>query len=90
MTNKEAIMIIRANALIGCNDEATCKMMADACDMAIKALEQPEIIKCKNCKRHHRDNNGIPYCDKIDYGYGWQDDDFCSRAESYKEGDQNV
>lgn len=42
---------------------------------------EPEIVRCKNCKHHHYDNKDIPYCDRIDYGYGWKDDDFCSRAE---------
>lgn len=44
-------------------------------------FEQPEIIYCRECKHHHYDNQDIPYCDRIDYGYGWKDNDFCSRAE---------
>ena len=44
-------------------------------------IPQPEIIRCKDCKHHHYDSKDIPYCDRIDYGYGWKDDDFCSRAE---------
>ena len=47
---------------------------------------QPEIIRCKDCKHHHYDSEGIPYCDRIDYGYGWKDDDFCSRAERRNDG----
>ena len=39
-----------------------------------------QIVRCKYCK-HHRYDRDIPYCDRIDYGYGWKDDDFCSRAE---------
>lgn len=42
---------------------------------------QPEIIRCKDCKHHHYESEDIPYCDRIDYGYGWKDYDFCSRAE---------
>lgn len=41
---------------------------------------QPEIIKCKDCIHHHYENGKIPYCDRIDYGYGWKDDDYCSRG----------
>ena len=41
---------------------------------------QPEIIRCKDCCHHHYEHE-IPYCDQINYGYGWKDDDFCSRAE---------
>ena len=44
-----------------------------------------EIIRCKDCKHHHYDNKDIPYCDRIDYGYGWKDDDFCSLAERREE-----
>ena len=42
---------------------------------------QPEIVRCKECKHHHYDSEDIPYCDRINYGYGWKDEDFCSRAE---------
>jgi len=53
----------------------------------IKALPsaQPEIIHCRDCKHHHYESKDIPYCDRIDYGYGWKDDDFCSRAERITE-----
>lgn len=44
-------------------------------------VEQPEIIRCRECKWHRFDKDNIPYCYNIDYGYGWKDDDFCSRAE---------
>lgn len=51
--------------------------------------EQPKIVRCKDCIYHHytNDSTHIPYCELIDYGYGWQDDDFCSRG---KRGNQNV
>ena len=42
---------------------------------------QPEIIHCLECKHHHYDSKDIPYCDRIDYGYGWNENDFCSRGE---------
>lgn len=44
---------------------------------------EPEIIRCKGCKHHHYEKD-IPYCDRIDYGYGWKDNDYCSRAERRK------
>ena len=55
-------------------------------DVDVLALEtvpsaQPEIIHCRECKWHRFDKDNIPYCYNIDYGYGWKDDDFCSRAE---------
>ena len=44
---------------------------------------EPEIIRCKDCIFHNY-KDGIPYCENIDYGYGWKDDDFCSYAERRK------
>ena len=46
---------------------------------------QPEIIRCKDCKHHHKDNSETYYCGRKDYGYGWGLNDFCSRAERREE-----
>ena len=55
-----------------------------AMNMAIEALQQPEIIRCKNCKywREHKyakeTKRYIPFC-----GFNaiyTKSDDFCSRA----------
>lgn len=54
---------------------------------AIKALEQPEVIRCKDCK-YWREGTAFSYCDKL-YGMGVLDaldymvaeDDYCSMAE---------
>lgn len=56
------------------------------CGMCIQGIldipaAQTEIIRCKDCKHHHRDNSGAYYCGRKDYGYGWGLNDFCSRAE---------
>jgi hypothetical protein len=40
-----------------------------------------EIVRCRDCKHHHRDNSGAYYCGRKDYGYGWGLNDFCSDAE---------
>ena len=48
-------------------------------------------VRCKDCKHHHYEKHfdkRIPYCDRINYGYGWQDDDFCSRGER-KDGERH-
>lgn len=37
------------------------------------------IIRCKDCK-HHGEQYGNGYCMK-DGCYGWDDEDYCSRAE---------
>lgn len=50
-------------------------------DFPYEEPKLPELIRCKDCKYHHRDSKGIPYCANIDYGYGWKDEDYCSRAE---------
>ena len=44
-----------------------------------ESLEKHTFIKCKECK-HHRYDGDIPYCSIMDYGYGWRDEDYCSRA----------
>ena len=47
---------------------------------------QPEVIHCRECRHHHYESKDIPYCDRIDYGYGWNENDFCSRAERRQDG----
>lgn len=43
---------------------------------------EPEVIHCKDCAYHkYEQGSATPYCSMMDYGYGWQDDDFCSRAK---------
>lgn len=39
------------------------------------------LIRCRDCIHHHYEKKNIPYCDRIDYGYGWKDGDFCSHGE---------
>ena len=48
----------------------------------IVAIES--LIRCRDCKHHHYQGD-IPYCDRIDYGYGWKDEGYCSRAERRSE-----
>lgn len=50
---------------------------------------QPEIVRCKDCKHHHYKKD-IPYCDRIEYGYGWKDNDYCSRAERRTDEKKNI
>ena len=44
------------------------------------SINDTPLTECKDCKYHHYERN-IPYCANIDYGYGWKDSDFCSKAE---------
>ena len=36
-----------------------------------------DIVRCSECKHWH-EKDGLTYCDRIDYGYGYKADDFCS------------
>lgn len=53
--------------------------------ISLLGLERPEIIHCKDCKHHygHDEDWWTPYCyiHMQNYGRGWRDGDFCSRAE---------
>lgn len=73
------------------------EVMADsyidkAYDMAIKALEQPEIIRCGECKHYQfADNRALGFPVKRCEWTGFEDvddNDFCSRAERREEGDE--
>ena len=48
-------------------------------------FDYQEILRCKDCKYHFYENDNIPYCANIDYGYGWRDEDYCSYAERKEE-----
>lgn len=67
--------------------EALCEYCRNTKDRTVDANDimrfpsaEPEIIRCKDCV-HHFYSDGIPCCHNADYGYGWEDNDFCSRAE---------
>ena len=56
--------------------------VAEAFDIAVSALQQPEIIRCKDCKWYDTAmpmTEGFSYCDKFGLVFGYND--FCSRAE---------
>lgn len=48
-------------------------------------LEERKLVTCRECVHHHYDSDRIPYCDNVDYGYGWEDDDYCSKGEKRDE-----
>lgn len=81
LTNPNIVAVFKATG-----DFEKVETQVMTCDRHIKILKdlpsaQPEIIHCRECKWHRFDKDNIPYCYNIDYGYGWKDDDFCSRAE---------
>lgn len=49
---------------------------------AIKALEQHEVIRCKDCKYHSHDAEyGRDWCNRTSGVFRVKPDDFCSFAE---------
>lgn len=51
------------------------------CIDKVSTVDAVRVVRCKDCKYHRNGNKGIPYCSKIDYGYGWNDNDYCSMGE---------
>lgn len=54
----------------------------------IRPSAEAEIVLCKDCKHHHYSSDNIPYCDRQDYGYGWKDNDYCSRGKRRGDGER--
>lgn len=77
MTSSEAIETLQANYPDSCYG-----LLRDAVDTAISALQQPEIIRCKDCKRWMReylDINGKHGCNVMrEYT---APNDYCYKAE---------
>ena len=87
MTAKEAISILTEWV-----DNGTHEFIHEALQLAIEALsqdEQPEIIRCKDCKHHwiHRCMDSMPteICD-LDQTFYDPNIDFCSMAERRTDG----
>lgn len=83
MTREEAITRIKDHIDIHRYHEQNAVKIFEALDMAIKSLEQPEIIRCENCEHWDGElRNGFYYFEHCSltgrdrYSY-----DFCSRAE---------
>ena len=55
--------------------------LSDFIDHGRYTIHTKQLVRCRECKHHHYDSKDIPYCDRIDYGYGWEEDDFCSKGE---------
>lgn len=87
MTIKEAIETLRANYPDACFEQ-----LRDAVDIAISALKQPEIIRCKDCKHRPKfdeEEEELIFptyrcpCQCEDFYYSWmpKDDWFCGNGE---------
>ena len=65
----------------GCNPERE-KAIRTAI-MALPTVDATQVVRCKDCKFHSCEK-GVPYCSNLDYGYGWEGEDFCSKGERRK------
>lgn len=95
MRTKEAIETLEANYPDACYEQ-----LRDAVDVAISALKQPEIIRCKDCRHRivndHYGEKGYlnikGYCeldtgDPFELGRNAENDDwFCADAERKDNG----
>lgn len=73
MTREEAVARIKDHIEVHGYHEQNAVKILEALDMAIKALEQPEIIYCINCGWWNKEER---VCHK--FGHNMEDHDFCS------------
>ena len=97
MTREEAVARIKDHIEIHRYHEQNAVKIFEALDMAIKALEQPEIIHCQECKHKPSGdevNHDITFpdwrcpCQCEDYWYSWIPNDnwYCGNAERREDG----
>ncbi len=70
--------------------KGTPQDILEAHNMAITALRQPEIIRCRDCKHYHFADNRIPQEQRYMCDVGgeiWQPDDYCSYGERREVGE---
>lgn len=89
MTREEAVSIIedRVRVTEYVNSSYVDCVDIEALKMAIKALRQPEIIRCKDCKFYTSmiPTEGLGICSLAGRHLG--DDGFCSEAERRNDAD---
>ena len=87
MTREEAKTILRETSVTPYIHPDSIGKYFDAMKMAIEALKQPEIVRCKDCK--HRNEANSPYweiwCERNDHGV--DGDWFCADGE--RKGEQH-
>ena len=45
--------------------------LSDFVDHGRYTIHTKSLVRCRECKHHHRDNSGAYYCGRKEYGYGW-------------------
>ena len=86
MTRARAIELLKEIQfccdLENCRNAWDCDECVEAWEMAIEALQQEEIIHCKDCKHWHEWENGAGSCHRSDIMWVGSDyDDYCSFAK---------
>lgn len=90
MTREEAITRIKNHIEIHRYHAPNAVKIFEALDMAIKSLEQPEIIRCRDCKHFEYDHSyiiqGVPVlghevCNAWGYGCKTDENGYCFLAE---------
>lgn len=84
MTKAEAITILNGMR----NSTTYGRHVCDALDMAIEALEQPEIVRCKDCIYGQQDEEGRWRCGDVGAQFGADDGSgFCCDGERKEKTD---
>ena len=82
MTREEAIQKIQNDLKL--HHDYLSGNYRKALRLAIEALQQPEIVRCRDCKHYYFADNRIPqeqrYTCELD-GDRWKPDSYCSFAE---------
>ena len=86
MTREESIKTINEilkNNYLSIGECRLFEYEQEAMKVAVEALEQPEIIRCKDCKYCEEVYPGLFFCDSVDIvpvGQYVEPDGFCSMA----------
>ena len=92
MTREEAIIDLNALKFILDNDQYTDEI-EEALDTAISALQQPEIVRCKDCKYVGTDATCCLVCKREGMGlrpFHVYPDDYCSYAERREDAEAKI
>ena len=84
MTREEAVARIKDHIEIHRCHERNAVKIFEALDMAIKALEQPEVVRCGQCKYAEvadAQDNQDGYTCRFHRGSIWFSGSYCSWAE---------
>lgn len=88
MTREEAIERIKRHMIVHQIGAYPHIKLAEALSMAIEALQEPEIVHCKDCKLRKLEECAMQYECDCGEQHSWENDnDYCSWK--IKAGEQN-